>query len=342
MSLAVPSATPTSSIAPTAPAEEPAGFCAAFEQTAAARAALAPGDLLRINLDIPSVVATVLGALPKLRALREDIQKRFVGFDLAQFDAIERYACALSYAHAAVLAASAPTEDLPALARRAIQLRELLTSDASALVRRGLLEGKRLSDLKRRPGYLAIAYDLGVLVRVLRARWSDIASKSAIQPSDLDEADRLYERLSHAHGARSRASENITSAADDRVRAFTLLVRAYDQARRAAVFVRWEEEDADDLVPSLWAGRGGRRATKAKPGESRVDPLTEAVASPAPAAHSDGSLSLGELKPTVAADGRPHVEERTAGEAYTPLESIDELLRRKRAREPCSAILEDR
>ena len=44
-----------------------------------------------------------------------------------------------------------------------------------------------------------------------------------------------------------------------RVRAYTLFVRAYDQCRRAATYLRWGEEDADEIAPSLFANRGGRK-----------------------------------------------------------------------------------
>jgi len=33
-------------------------------------------------------------------------------------------------------------------------------------------------------------------------------------------------------------------------------MRAYDEARRAVVFLRWHQDDADTITPSLYAGRG--------------------------------------------------------------------------------------
>lgn len=38
-----------------------------------------------------------------------------------------------------------------------------------------------------------------------------------------------------------------------------MLSRAYDDARRAVTYLRWHEDDADEIAPSLYAGRGGRR-----------------------------------------------------------------------------------
>lgn len=44
------------------------------------------------------------------------------------------------------------------------------------------------------------------------------------------------------------------------MRAYSLFVRAYDQCRRAVSYLRWEEGDADDEPPSLFANRGPRKA----------------------------------------------------------------------------------
>lgn len=49
------------------------------------------------------------------------------------------------------------------------------------------------------------------------------------------------------------------AAAELRVRALSLLVREYEELRRMVTYVRWFEGDADTFVPSLYAGRGGRR-----------------------------------------------------------------------------------
>jgi hypothetical protein len=44
-----------------------------------------------------------------------------------------------------------------------------------------------------------------------------------------------------------------------RQRLFTLFVTAWDQVRRALGFLRWNEDDVDDIAPSLYAGRARRK-----------------------------------------------------------------------------------
>lgn len=43
----------------------------------------------------------------------------------------------------------------------------------------------------------------------------------------------------------------------------TLLVQSYEEVRRAVVYLRWHEADADTITPSLYAGRG-RKAVAAE------------------------------------------------------------------------------
>src|SRR5689334_18657167 len=53
---------------------------------------LDPAELVPINLDIPSIVATTLGALPEIRGLRQEMLDELPRFDLVAFDKLEDYA----------------------------------------------------------------------------------------------------------------------------------------------------------------------------------------------------------------------------------------------------------
>ena len=61
------------------------------------------------------------------------------------------------------------------------------------------------------------------------------------------------------------------NANDTRQRAFTLLVTAYDEVRRAVTFVRWAEGDADAFAPSLYAKSRKRRPGASDDAEGDVD-----------------------------------------------------------------------
>ena len=238
-------------------------YSAAFEKTAAARAALADTALLTINLDVQIALTSVLGAVPGISTYRDAIKTSLPTVDIAEIDHLKTYAEALAVAHADYLAAAEPAEALPALLTRATQVRDQLLMDATTLASRCLIDGTRLVDLKKVPGYLSMTSDLGVLVRVLREKWSEIASKSAIQPAELEEAESLFEKITSAYGARQQQSLAVAATTQERQRAYTLLLNAYDEARRAISFLRWREDDLEKIAPSLWAGRGGRGNTSA-------------------------------------------------------------------------------
>jgi hypothetical protein len=240
-------------------------FEAAFVETAPQRAKLDADDLLQINLEIPSAIATVIGTLPAAKQLRERMTSLFTASELAEIDALETYANALSYAHTAVLAASAPPAPLQHLFERGGELLDLLVSDATALAKREIIDRKVLAQLKGGTGYLNIAYDLGAIVHLMRVNWSAISLRSAVRLDELEEAELMYQRITRAFAERERQSEVATAAANDRSRAYTLLINAYDELRCGAMFVRRKEDDADKLVPSLYAGRGGRPKAEVKP-----------------------------------------------------------------------------
>lgn len=61
------------------------------------------------------------------------------------------------------------------------------------------------------------------------------------------------------------AEPGAMSANERRQRAFTLFARAYDECRRAATYLRWQEGDADELVPSLYSGRNASRRGPEEP-----------------------------------------------------------------------------
>ena len=63
-----------------------------------------------INLDIPASVTTALGVAPEVAALRERVEKELPQLDFAPALQLDRYAMALSHAHARFLVASQPVD----------------------------------------------------------------------------------------------------------------------------------------------------------------------------------------------------------------------------------------
>lgn len=253
-------------------------FEEAFERVLPEIEAFPESELAAMNVDVPQAVTSVLGSWKEIASLRERVVSELPKLDMSMFDKVEAYALATGHAHTLYMAASSPT-GMQALADEAAQLREVLYSDAVALSKRGLIDGQRLKELKGPQGYRNLAFDLFALKAMMREKWSELQSKTAIQVKELERAGKLADQLVQAVGDREQGPGLVIEATDRRRKAFSLLAKAYDQARRAVTFLRWEQGDVDDIAPSLYAGRGGskRRATE-----------TTNVPTPAPSAQPNG------------------------------------------------------
>ncbi len=236
-------------------------FRGAFKRTQPVAQALAPGELITINIDVPTAVTTVEAKLPALLAMRERIVRELPTFDISLFDQLGTYSAATGYAHGLYLAASAPPEALTKLTAEGTVMRDTLYSDAAALAHRGLINGDRLTEFKAAAGYKNLAFDLIGLAALLLENWERIVGKSALQLAEIERAELLGEQLVAAVGTRDQAPAVVSEVAQQRQRMFTLFLRSYDQVRRAVTFLYWNEDNVEDLCPSLYSGRTARRKT---------------------------------------------------------------------------------
>ncbi|MEN9581964.1 MAG: hypothetical protein RJA70_4973 [Pseudomonadota bacterium] len=162
-------------------------------------------------------------------------------------------------------------------------MRDQLHTDALALAKRGLLQDERVAKLRSGLGHKSVAIDVVGLVQLFRKRFAALQGRMAVTEAELDRAAQLGQELMTAAGVKEQAHMGVNAAALLRHRAFTLCARAYDQARRAVIYLRWDEGDADQIAPSLWAGRGGRKTNEAATSD-RLEPAADPVAVSSPVA----------------------------------------------------------
>ena len=232
----------------------------AYERVKADLATLKPDELVQVNLDVTPAVTTILGVLPEIKALRERIVKELPTFDVASFDKLEDYALALSSTHTDVLTATEPQDDLSSLAVEAGEMRDRLSADSKALAAHKLLDAAQLAQLKGGTGYKSLAQDLQVLSKVMQDSWPQIQGKSATTSDDLKTANQMSTRLMRIVGLREQGPAMLAAASEARLRAFTQLIRVYEDARRAVNYLRAPQGDADTIAPSLYPGRERRIA----------------------------------------------------------------------------------
>jgi len=244
-------------------------------------AAIAVDDLLPINLEAVAAAGTVEGVLPKVLLLHDQMQKELPAFDLNNLDKLELYALALLQAHTLSLGANPIPENVAALGTDATEQRAQLLSDATALAKRGLISSAALDKLNGPNGYYNTATDLLTIANMLRTNWAAISGKTGVTEYELDRAEVVGDQLVRAMGKREHSAATIAAVALERQQAYTLFVEAYDEVRRAVSYLRWHQNDADEIAPSLYAGRNTSKKKPASDIVTTPDPVKPATTQPA-------------------------------------------------------------
>lgn len=232
---------------------------AAYESSVADMLALDKARLRKVNLDIPTIVMNVLGAMSEICSLKAECERHFKLMDLTLFDTLEQRVLALAYSHTLFQAASVTTLPVQELSARVVALRSTLEVDIRAAAARGIIDALRLNELKGNVGYKNQAFDLVLLTALARAAWPRLEGKTHITLAELDEAEVLADQLLTAVGERAQLPVVAESAADIRVRAFTLFLDGYEEIQRYTGCLRYHENDIEQWVPSLYTGRSGNR-----------------------------------------------------------------------------------
>lgn len=247
--------------------------------------AVPESEFATINVDIPTAVTTVLGALPEILQFRDGM-KAITGVNQKAVDGLRDYALAAAQAHSVYTVALTPQEDLAELNDRALRVRDVMRTDAAALANRGLIDPARLAPFKNAIGYKNIAFELINYANLFASCWDKVGTKTALDKNEIEQARILGEQLMFAVGQREQAPAVIADVTRIRQQAYTLFFSAYSEVRRTLQFLRYYEDDVDSIAPSLFAGRGGRKpagADGALPAGTLAAVVTPAAAPVAPA-----------------------------------------------------------
>lgn len=250
--------------------------------------ALAEAELMIPTVDIMSAVSVVLGAWPRLLALRPEIERHLPLFNLARFDQLEQYAKALHHANALFRMATTPKHTLADRASELTVIRDRLLTDAQSLANYGLLDPESLKQCKTAPGYKALASDIAVLLTVFKERWLSIKQRTPVTVELLNDANDRAEELLEAVAVRDQAPVTAGEASERRRRAFTIFARAYKDAQRAVAYLRADFDDAEEIAPSIFTNRPKRRADE----DDDAPESGEPSAQESPAAASNGKASI--------------------------------------------------
>jgi hypothetical protein len=236
---------------------------AAFQKVKPQLLALRADELEHMNVDVPNAASIALAAHGRMIDLRPRMAA-LPGHPVELLDELPTYAAAAWYAHLVSLPAAGDGERVKKLLDEAGPLRDALLLAAEALVPRGLLDADKVAEIRAGLGNLDKANDLAALSDLFKQAWPQIASKTAVDRAEVDRAATLGMELLLALGEKGLAQKRAATAEarDLRVRAFTLLVRAYEQCTRAVSYLRWMEDDLELYAPSLRPRARSSRETR--------------------------------------------------------------------------------
>ncbi|MFO0760915.1 MAG: hypothetical protein U0359_30845 [Byssovorax sp.] len=263
--------------AATAAPSAPNAAAEAFAKVEPELAALGEADLAPIDLDISAAVTAVLAAAPKIREHRDAIAEELPKLPIKAVDQLDTYALAAWYSNLAHTYAAAGPEAAKALVDEAAKLREGLLIAAEALAHRGLLNADVVAKIRKGSGHTDMANDLTTLATLFKSEWGKVSSKTAVEKSEIERAEELGPAVMIAVAIRKTPGKH-GDTEGQRARAYTLLMNAYDTCRRALAYLRWHEDDADSIAPSLHKKKPGR-----KPGSGKKSAEAEAAETAEPA-----------------------------------------------------------
>ncbi|HEU4535477.1 MAG TPA: hypothetical protein VFS00_15215 [Polyangiaceae bacterium] len=296
-------AAPPLAAAPLAPAWSFAEGVAAHGRIRPFLDALKAEEVGVIRANVAVAVSVVFGALPNVEAWLDAMRRLTPGLDFGAIGRLRDYTQALYYLHLMTRPAEGAPPDLPALLAEAGPLRGRLLAAAETMAMFEHFPAERVASIRHGAGHLDTADDLGSLLRLFREAGPELAAKTPVTEAMLGRAGELSFQIVAALGRRRVGTDGAGAPGrheDDKARAFRLMVRAYDEARRGLTFLRWREGDADLLAPSIFSGRRRPRDVPAGEAPAGEAPTGEAPADEAPA----GEALAGEASLAEPTDGR--------------------------------------
>lgn len=251
----------------------------AFDALEAQIRAVPPERLVSVNVDPQAAASIAITAAPKIAGYRRTIAESLPKANLALIDDIMRRARATEQAEALFEVANAPKDGLAELVERATHMRSLLVSELTTLGRRGFFEASRLSELGTTRGSKGVGADLRRAVIMMREILPTLPTGGTLTTrEELETAGKLAAAVLDTVAAREGAPARAAANALLRRQALTLLFEAYDEARRAITYIRWNDGDVNDIAPSLYGTRdgSGRRKDDAAQQPAPVAPLAQA------------------------------------------------------------------
>lgn len=216
--------------------------------------------LVRINCDVPRAARCGLVAAEHVQPLLPELAQ-LVRFDVRPVHMLGAYSLALLHTHSLATEGDGQLPSLPVLVAEATPLRERLLRTAELLAYYDIVSVERVAAIRSGTGYASLAEALLALGRLFVELWPRVRDNVIATREEVDRAITLSAQLQKALALQEADKSPLLQPSGRRylrAQAFTLFYRAYEQTRRGVTFLRWDEGDAQAIVPSLYPRRGRR------------------------------------------------------------------------------------
>jgi hypothetical protein len=249
----------------------PSSGAQAFAELHDEIAAVRDDLLVPISVDIAHAHQIALAAADRVDELMPQIAM-LPTLDIERIRKLRLYAAACQHAH---VLATAPDQDprLPKALAEAVKLRDDLLATAKLLVRFGAVSEERVDTIRTGSGHVEIASSIEQLGVLFEDVWDRVESRIPVTAEMVERAPVLALELHALLGAKKVRPLEKNEASRMRQRAFSLLVKAYEECQSAVEFIRRHEEDAMSFTPSLFA----KKRKRGGPVEEEVPVAEETV-----------------------------------------------------------------
>ncbi|MCB9698608.1 MAG: hypothetical protein H6738_17640 [Alphaproteobacteria bacterium] len=241
------------------PGSEPAEDHAAFVRTEPRRRAFDLALAPRYSLEAYHATGQALKTVARLAPLRTFIAAQPL-FDLAHLEGYEDLARALRCVQAELDLHTRRRSEIPELVGEGFPLRGMLLAYAQVLTYKGTVAPEVVARIREGSGTRDLGRDLHTLATLLLQlppRYLD--DDAPVTRAEVERAAELANRIFQQVGGGWMLDVPREALLRERRKVAGLLLRSQAQLRRVVSYIRFDEGDAAELVPSLYVPRDRRR-----------------------------------------------------------------------------------
>ena len=200
---------------------------------------------------IPHCVSVLLGAQPAIERMLPLMGRYTPLANASRIARMRDYGLATAFVyHRSLPRHPVEPPEYRALIEDAYSLRRRLLSSAAHLADLGLLDERRIAEIRTGRGHVGVGDALLALATLLEEHWPKLKDSTAIERHELHRATERGAKLLAVATERRARNRRVVSRDDLLRRMVHATCEAYEEARRVAAYIGWYEPELHPL-PSL-------------------------------------------------------------------------------------------